>query len=513
MFDFTRRDFLKGLFAGTAFASFGGMRLFGAEKENKKIVTPPKLRIGVVSDVHIKLDPKTTNVWEKTLRWYDAQGVDVVLVAGDIADTSQLEQLKKFADTWYKVFPNDKGADGRHVEKFFIAGNHDYEGWRYGMNTEEKRKARFETSVAKDFKVAWDICFHEEFQGIYKKVVKGYTFIGGHWPHHRKIGEYMAKHKAEIDPNLPFFYTQHPHPANTVYGPWAWGHDNGASTKTFSEFPNAIVFTGHSHNPLSDEAGIWQDTFTSIGTASLRYIGHRRGRANGGIPGEVAVKHPGIGSADQHGMLVSVFDDHIVVSRRSFAYDDSLGPDWVLPLPLGEKKPFAKAKRIQAAKRKLPAFAEDAAEKIVIKENPAGKLPAHIAITFPSAVSGGMVFDYEIKAEIGDDHSEHPAVGKPIYDVQPRTWTRRIFAPKYYMPLAKRPETATCMFGYTEIPLGEKIRFAITPLDAFGNRGKTIYSKLGKYTKPAEPPKPAEKPAEAAKPAAKPAEAAKPDKK
>ena len=119
------------------------------------------------------------------------------------------------------------------------------------------------------------------------------------------------------------------------------------------------------------------------------------------------------------------------------------------------------------------------------------------------AVSGR--FDNEIKAEIGEDHSEHEALGKPIYDVQPRRWTRRIFAPKYFMPLAKRDKTASCMFAYTEIPLEENIRFAITPLDAYGNRGKTIYSKVAKFTKPAEPPKPAEP----AKPAAKPAEAAK----
>ncbi|MBR5837619.1 MAG: hypothetical protein IKZ84_03675, partial [Victivallales bacterium] len=63
-------------------------------------------------------------------------------------------------------------------------------------------------------------------------------------------------------------------------------------------------------------------------------------------------------------------------------------------------------------------------------------------------------------------------------------------------------------------PLGENIRFAVTPMDAFGNRGKTIYSKVSKFTKPAEQPKAAEKPAAkpAEKPAAKPAEkpAAKP---
>ncbi len=504
MFDFTRRDFLKSLFAGTAIASFGGVRLFGADEKEAAV---PKLRIGVVSDVHIYMDPKSTSVWEKTLKWYDAQGVDVVLVAGDIADTSQLQQLKNFADGWYRVFPNDKGADGRHVEKFFIQGNHDFEGWKYPKADAEKRKALFESSIMKDIKAAWDECFHEEWKEIMMKNVKGYTFIGGHWPHHGKIGEFMAAHKSEIDPNLPFFYTQHPHPKGTCHGPWVWGHDNGASTKTFNEFPNAIVFTGHSHNPLSDEACIWQDSFTSIGTSSLRYIGHRSGRVNSYNFGPCAIKHPFVGSNDQHGMLLSIYDDHINIKRRSFAYDDSLGADWTLPLPLGEMKPYARAHRAQMLRQTLPAFAEDAVEQIVIKENPpAGKQPAHVAITFPAAFSGSMAFDYEIKAEIGDDHSDHEAIGKPIYDVQPRKWTRRIFAPKYFMPLAKRDKTASCMFTYTEIPLEENIRFAITPLDAYGNRGKTIYSKVVKFAKPAEPPKPAEEP----KPAAKPAEAPKP---
>ncbi|MBP5672614.1 MAG: hypothetical protein J6X49_09505 [Victivallales bacterium] len=58
-----------------------------------------------------------------------------------------------------------------------------------------------------------------------------------------------------------------------------------------------------------------------------------------------------------------------------------------------------------------------------------------------------------------------------------------------------------CIFAYTEIPLEENIHFAITPMDVFGNRGKTIYSKVAKFAKPAEPPKPAEtaKPAEKGK--------------
>ena len=41
MFDFTRRDFLKSLFAGTVFAGLGGARLIAAD--DKKAAAVPKL--------------------------------------------------------------------------------------------------------------------------------------------------------------------------------------------------------------------------------------------------------------------------------------------------------------------------------------------------------------------------------------------------------------------------------------------------------------------------------------
>ena len=64
------------------------------------------------------------------------------------------------------------------------------------------------------------------------------------------------------------------------------------------------------------------------------------------------------------------------------------------------------------------------------------------------------------------------------------------------MPKSQHPQTAGWMFAYTEILLDETIRFAIMPMDVFGNRGKTIYSKIRKIMKPDKPPKPAEKTAE-----------------
>jgi hypothetical protein len=90
----------------------------------------------------------------------------------------------------------------------------------------------------------------------------------------------MAKDGKKIDPSLPFFYVQHPHLKDTCYGPWAWGHDAGITTKTLSAYPNAIAFSGHSHYSLTDERTIWQGAFTSVGTGSFRAMPVMRSSAH-----------------------------------------------------------------------------------------------------------------------------------------------------------------------------------------------------------------------------------------
>ncbi len=152
------------------------MKLFAADGDDGKT---PKLRFGVVSDVHITV-AHNVETWEKTIQWFKEQDVDAVLVAGDIADRGLLSELKDFSDSWYKIFPDDKGLNGKHVEKIFVCGNHDVEGFRYGkwkQRSKEDQDKIFQKTVIKDLPAAWDLCFHEEFKPIYAKQVKGYTFI------------------------------------------------------------------------------------------------------------------------------------------------------------------------------------------------------------------------------------------------------------------------------------------------------------------------------------------------
>ena len=94
----------------------------------------------------------------------------------------------------------------------------------------------------------WRKIFHEDYSPIYAKTVRGYTFVGCHWD--RGCGfcsgtegknpflllpEYMKEKGGTIDPRLPFFYVQHPHPRNTCNGEWAWGRDGGATTKALAD--------------------------------------------------------------------------------------------------------------------------------------------------------------------------------------------------------------------------------------------------------------------------------------
>ena len=302
------------------------------------------------------------------------------MVAGDLADTGLVSELEAVASAWWKVFPDSKAPDGRRVERIFITGNHDWDAYTYDGGVFVKKLYPDEADLnrnllCRDLKGNWERIMQEPYVPIYRKDVKGYSFIGAHWqdePCHpkcetafRHVGRWFAENGAKLDPSKPFFYCQHAHLQNTVYGSWAWGHDSGETTSALMKLPNAIAFSGHSHYTLIDERSIWQGGFTSLGTASLRAcstpsdVFPENGFENA-WGGENAFKAmTPIKETSKQGMLVRVFDDCIAFTRRDFAIDSLLGGDWVMPLPTAKSRPFAFETR--RAKQRPPAFVAGAA--------------------------------------------------------------------------------------------------------------------------------------------------------
>ena len=164
-------------FVGGFAAAFGGLVLpadaFGTGS--------PILKFGLVSDVHLGGEGKDADL-ERVLRFFDAQGVDAVMVTGDIAHTGLVKEFERFAAVWDKVFPGDCGADGRKIEKLFASGNHCIDGWdgRWkGWSEERLRAERF--NYADNPQKTWQRLFHEDWHDIFIKHVKGVPFIGAQW--------------------------------------------------------------------------------------------------------------------------------------------------------------------------------------------------------------------------------------------------------------------------------------------------------------------------------------------
>ena len=465
----SRKQFLIG---SMAVAAAGARRMFAAPAGS--VQGTPRLKLAVMSDIHVNSEA-SQKVFVKALEWYRSQDVDAVLVAGDMADLGLVSQLQLVSDAWFQVFPGNKTPEGRPVAQLLQYGNHDVASWREKDYPDPAERAR--NLIKFDPKGCWERAFKEEYTPCFAKTVNGITFVGAHWPGLGGLNAWLDANGSRLDPSLPFFYFQHPHPKDTCYGPWAWGHDDGSSTKALSAYPNAIALSGHSHYTLTDERTVWQGAFTSIGTSSLSYTSldynfRENAAGNGyGVQERRARQMPRLVTTDgKQGMLFTICDDHIRIERREFVWGESLGDDWILPVGKGAEKPYAYAKRTPV--RLAPEFPRDAEVKVA--KIPAGKdkdgkpTPERLEVSFPAAEARGKcrVFEYEVRAVVVAD------------DVELVAASRRVIAPDFHLPASKAGKRGSCVFACSELPPKTPLRFDVQPIECFGRKGAAISSPV-----------------------------------
>ena len=504
---FSRRSFIGGL------ASLGAVA--GCRSAGRLAGESPLVRFGVVSDVHVRLADDgvslaagyDTETLERTFAYFRDSGADAVVIAGDMADSGLLGELKAVAGAWYKVFPNDRAPDGRRVERLFVFGNHDACGLRNGGRVFKDAAALRREAIDADPKGAWDACFHEEWKPYYVKNVKGFDFFCSHWQPGvwcNGIAETGSSGCADAfrgrmercDPSKPFFYVQHAHPRGTVYGSCAWGVDDGTATRLLSAFPQAVSFSGHSHEPLTNEKSMWRGAFTSVATGSLRYLsanavwnfartaGYENGGCNYYLPGVTRQDRSSYvakydapktmpSELSRHdirvGQLVSVYGDRIVFERREFVSGLSLGEDWVVERPA---RPLSFSARASAARlAEFPADARLVVGRVVAKTRgmkradavvPPEDIPA-LRLSFPAATAGGCVAEYEVSA-LGADGAKYDTRVCAVGGLYPRRHAN--FA---------RGVVATIRAD--ALPPGAS-EIKVAPLDSFGRAGRALSASL-----------------------------------
>ena len=363
-------------------------------------IAEPTLKAAVLSDTHVR--PGDNAKWfEYVLKWYKAQGVEAVIIPGDLINgykdggldhATAKNEIKTFFEVWKTVFPEQRGEEG-YVEPIFIYGNHD----KTLTDAEKQGVASY-----------WKEYLGETYSPVYSKQVGGYWFVCV------DEGELEAN-KAEVKKQLetaiaasngaPVFYLQHCAIYQTTGG--SDGTEYGANEtklgyELIKNYENVIAFTGHTHRSITDEASIWQGAdweegkFTTVTCSTLDYVSMDEGVVNGNA------------THTKQGMLMTAEGNQINLERYSFYTDEmknlvagtdtaqdfgscvtSAGEDWTFTV--GGEKPYTYDKRYEASI--TPEFAEGANATVVMNDTSA-------TLTFPKAsMSDGTLFkSYVVEA-------------------------------------------------------------------------------------------------------------------
>ncbi|MCQ2392093.1 MAG: metallophosphoesterase [Kiritimatiellae bacterium] len=482
-----RRGFIGAAGAFTAVAAQAGTPV-------ARPTGPVRLRLGLLSDIHVT-DRRQLPYVEQAFRKLDSWKVDAILACGDLADYGLRQEIQLLAETWFKVFPDGHSAtDGRPVVNLLHYGDHDM-AVNYVDRPDAKKLVPDDTVRHASLifngdmrKVAWEESFKEPWHPIEYKVVKGYPFVLYHFsrgtPDNRSgqnvpgLAEFLEK--LTIDPKKPIFFSQHRIPKNTAGGEFAWGQDDGDTTKLFAKYPNLVAFCGHKHLSAVHENAIWQGAFTCVQVPSLRYCATLGGRENSYCISDRPPKPPvqlmGEVHADVHqGMYCEIYDDALVIRRWDFAADAALGPDWVVPLASfaqpPEARPYAFANRAKTVP--VAAFPPEAAISVTCARA-ADRLRVTrdvYEVSFPPAAgteATPRAQDYEVEVVLRQ------------CDVERVLLTKRVYSPDIYFAESRATNPVVCRFSTEEVPPGWLIAFRARPMTVFGVRGASIETPFEK---------------------------------
>lgn len=317
------------------------------------------LRIGILSDVHI-----SQSVWglrqherlKKAFLFFKQKGVDGVLISGDLQENLDMataqKNIREFTDIWFSIFPdNINDLTGERVEPLFIYGNHD----------RTLSEAGYWPSELGSFQEGW------------LKEVKGYWFVGAHYTKEGTQTVTELLHQAQkLSGDQPFFYTQHLPVKDTLFGTDAGLLGAGGSVySVLQNVENCVVFTGHTHIPITDERSIWQPEdddkprFTAVNCATTNYAYIKSSNLDVN----------GCGDDTQQGLYMLVEGSVVTLERYSFypmqlhmdrdgdihadAEQAALqGKPWVFNACQTRQKPYAYKTRCAQARK--PEFAPDA---------------------------------------------------------------------------------------------------------------------------------------------------------
>lgn len=476
----SRNEFLKGALASLGLGSFGSWRIYAAPPGWRR---PAKanLAFGLVSDTHLRTDMTGRGLASPAryllaaFRYFRDQNVDAVAHCGDMADRGQIAELEFHAKIWQRVF----GAGG--PAKLFVAGNHDIEGFRYGLGQKMRVDRIYPDPVemtsyllAADFAAEWERIWGEKYERVWHKTVNGYHFFGRHWD----VGESeLAKVLKGFRPEgaKPFFLLSHERSRKLGKSPL--------------DLRNAVGFFGHWHctganwNQIHFFPGY---AFPNIQVPSSSPYG-RYGFGMDAYISKAPLEGVDRAKKGYQGYVVRVYDDFLAIERREFSEGGSLGPDWIMPFGRHDPHPFSRSELKKVVGD--PQFPKGAKLEVENVAN-VGMLPnanvqsqletGNIVVKIPLADGNpdSRVYAYEVAVEGG---------GKRLL--------KAVYFSGVHMGIGHEPGASsgrrdrrgrsdagrgwtTLEIPAAELPPGGTLAISAVPLSSLGTRGAAIETVL-----------------------------------
>ncbi|MDR2949147.1 MAG: metallophosphoesterase [Prevotella sp.] len=260
----------------------------------------------VISDIHIGR-PDSKDKVIKTLNVMSSRNpqLDAIFVVGDLTDTSK--------DSQYNGLIQIFSTYASNLPVYYMLGNHD-QLWTDGNP---------ETLYINKLK-----------QPLHQYIdIKGFPFItislrgGGYTQEEIDFLSLSLEDASKRYPGLPIFVFAHIGVINTVYGTGqheGWG--SGTLAHVFEKYPQAILFSGHSHFPIGDPRSIHQESFTSVNLGSVTYSEIESGFSEG--------EHPPGNNEVTEGVIVAVKENlDLEIERWDTYRNEEILPRWVIKAP------------------------------------------------------------------------------------------------------------------------------------------------------------------------------------
>ena len=377
-----------------------------------------------------------------TIQEFAPNGIDAVLFNGDQTQDGTKEQAQLFASILKEAF------DVTKVPMIVTHGNHDVY-WSGCMT-----RAEFVDAYGSDLYL-----FDQDMTSIYKGnrhvEVNGYHFISvdiqTFMPNYNTLSsdtETWLKNTLDRivgqNPDAYVFVSCHSPAKDTVYGSMSddvkdtgnWGA-SAQLDSVLKEYPQVILFAGHTHYGINLETNINQSTYTQINSGSASDI-------------EFDMTNVENRRSFSQGMIVDVDkDNNIRITRIDIAKKMVIKQPWYIDAYKADGSSLIRySKETRLANNRTPQFPAGI-EVIEVSGT-------ELRIDFKAAMDDDMVFYYEIEvlnengAKIASKTIVTPFYNDPQLKNMPKSYSTT-FTGEFKYPYTVKVRAYDCYYQYTEV--------------------------------------------------------------